>query len=109
MNKLIIDTLKPIGVPVSFMNYNQTADTFIVFMEYNQAPFLNADNAEKYTKHFFQIDVFSTGNYVELVKEVKTRMKQAGFGRMYESETYEEEMRRFRKIIRFSYISREEN
>ena len=90
------------------MNYNNTASTYIVFTEYNQASFLNADDDEQFTKHFYQVDVFSNGNYLELVKDVKRLMKQAGFGRMFESETYDEDMKKFRKIIRFSYISKNE-
>lgn len=103
LNKLIMETLKPLGVPVAFANYNQTADTYIVFIEYNQAPKLNADDKEIITKHFFQVDVFSKENYLQLVEELKERMKQAGFSRMFESETYEEEMKMFRKILRFNY------
>lgn len=101
-----MNTLRPIGVPVSFANYNQTADTYIVFLEYNQTSAQNADNQEQYTKHFFQVDVFSSGDYINLVKEVKRRMKQAGFGRMFESETYDTDMKKYRKILRFSYISK---
>lgn len=104
-----MDTLKPLNVPVSFATYNQTADTYIVFIEYNQASQLNADDDELFTKHFFQVDVFSRGNYLQLVKDVKRLMKQAGFGRMFESETYDDDMKMFRKILRFSYISKEEN
>lgn len=103
LNRLIRDTLTPLGVPVSFANYNLTADTYIVFIEYNQASRMNADDEELLTKHFFQVDVFSKGNYLQLVKDVKQRMKEAGFGRMFESETYEEEMKMYRKILRFNY------
>lgn len=113
LNNLIIDTLEPLGVPVVFANYNsvkdddgQPVDTYIVFVEYNQAPWLNADDKELYTKHFFQVDVFSSGNYLQLVSGVKQRMKAAGFGRMFESETYDDGMKKFRKIMRFSYISK---
>lgn len=103
LNKLIRDTLSPLGVPVAFANYNQTADTYIVFIEYNQASRMNADDQEVITKHFFQVDVFSKSNYLQLVEELKERMKQAGFNRMFESETYEEDMRMYRKILRFNY------
>ena len=103
-----MDTLKPLGIPVSFMNYNNTASTYVVFMEYNQSSWLQADDEEQMTKHFYQVDVFSSGNYLPLVKDVKRLMKQAGFGRMFESETYDEDMKKFRKILRFSYISKYE-
>lgn len=103
-----MDTLSPLNVPVSQANYNNTADTYIVFVEYNQAAWLSADDDEKFTKHFFQVDVFSSGNYMQLVKDIKRLMKKVGFGRMFESETYDEDMKKFRKIIRFSYISASE-
>lgn len=103
LNSLIISTLSPLGVPVAFARYNNTADTYIVFTEYNQASRMNADDDELITKHFFQVDVFSKGNYLQLTQDVKRLMKQAGFGRMFESETYDDDMQRFRKIIRFNY------
>lgn len=103
LNKLIIDTLSPLGVPVSFARYNNVADTYIVFLEYNQASEMNADDVEVITKHFFQVDIFSSGNYLQLVKDVRNKMKGAGFGRMFESETYDDDMKKFRKIMRFDY------
>lgn len=103
INRLIMDTLRPLGVPVAAANYNSTAETYIVFVEYNQASRMNADDDELITKHFFQVDVFSSGNYLQLVKDVKRLMKQAGFGRMFESETYDIDMKKFRKILRFNY------
>lgn len=103
LNRLIRDTLTPLGVPVAQANYNQTADTYIVFLEYNQASRMNADDEELISKHFYQVDIFSKGNYLQLVKDVKDRMKKAGFGRMFESETYDEDMRMYRKILRFNY------
>jgi len=108
LNGLIIDTLKPLNVPVSFASYNQTADTYIVFLEYNQKSWLIADDEEKQTEHLFQVDVFSKGNYLDLVKEMKKLLKEIGFRRTFETETYEDEMKRFRKILRFAYISEEE-
>lgn len=107
INRLIEDTLNALA-PTSFGTYNSSEETYIVYIEYNQAPWLSADDKEMFTKHFYQVDVFSSGNYLNLVKDVKRAMKQVGFGRMWESETYEEEMKKFRKTLRFSYISEEE-
>lgn len=103
LNKLIMDTLSPLGVPVAFANYNNTADTYIVFVIYNEAPEMSADDVEIITKYFIQMDVFSSGNLINLVKEVKKRMKEAGFGRMFASQTYDADMKKFREIIRFNY------
>jgi hypothetical protein len=108
VKQLILDTLSPLGVPVSFATYDSLEPTYIVFLEYNQAPLLNADDEEMYTKHFYQMDVFSDGNYTQLVKDVKNLMKSVGFGRMFESETYDPDLKKYRKIIRFSYVTNKE-
>lgn len=103
LNRLIIDTLKPLGVPVSAATYNNTANTYIVFVEYNQASRMNVNDEEYITKHFFQVDVFSKGNYLDLVNQTRKKMKAAGFRRMFESETFDDDMKMFRKIMRFNY------
>lgn len=108
INQLIIETLKPLNVPVSFGTYNQSANTYVVFLEYNQGSAMKADDEEYRTKHLYQVDVFSKGNYLDLVKQLKKLLKEVGFSRTFETETYEDEMKRFRKILRFSYISKEE-
>lgn len=103
LNKLIRDTLLPLGVPVAKLRYNQTAPTYIVYTEYNQAPRFNADDQELITKHFYQVDVFSKSDFTDLVNEVRTRLTEVGFKRMFESETYDEDMNMYRSIMRFNF------
>jgi hypothetical protein len=113
MNAFIIRTLSPLNVPVGYMNYNQTADIYIAFNEYDQSSFYNADDEEQFTRHFFQFDVFASPSkgvrFFEVATEMKRLMKEVGFGRMFESETYDEDMRKYRKIMRFSYVSKPEH
>lgn len=99
-------TLEQLGVPVANSVYEGQEETYIVFNEYNQAPLLSADDEEISTKYFYQVDVFSKYNYTQLVKQLKKLMKEAGYGRMFESETYETNMKMYRKIIRFSYATK---
>lgn len=108
VNAIIDSALSPLGVPVTPLTSDNIADTYIVITEYNQASWLNADDVEWLTKHFYQVDVYSIGNYIQLVKDVKKRMKSAGFGRMFESETYDNEAKKNRKILRFHYVSTNE-
>jgi len=103
LNKLIMDTLKPLNVPIAKMRYNQTSDTFIVFMEYNQAPRISADDFEFATKHFYQVDVFSKSDFTNLVDDVRGKLTDVGFRRMFESESYDEDMKMYRSIMRFNY------
>ena len=106
MNALIIQTLRPLNVPVAFSTYNNTASQYIIFNTYNEASFYNADDEEQYTQYFVQVDVFSSGDYTNLVEQVDQLMREAGFGRMFASETYDDEAGKYRKIFRFSYIKR---
>ena len=108
VDKLVKDTLEALA-PTSQGTYTGNESTYIIFNEYNQSPWLSADDEEKWTKHFYQVDVFSSGNFNKLVKQAKKEMKKVGFGRMFESGTYESEMKMYRRIIRFSYISKEED
>ncbi|KIP21135.1 hypothetical protein JV16_01629 [Anoxybacillus ayderensis] len=104
LNKMIIDTLKHVGVPVAFQTYSGTATTYITFFEYNQFSALNADDEEQQTAHFIQVDVWSKGDYTSIVQQVKERMIAAGFRRTSEVDLFEEETKTYHKAIRFSYI-----
>lgn len=106
LGKLIIETLRPLNVPVEHGRYNQTGDVYIVFIEYNQTSRLVADDREIITRHFFQVDVFSKTDYTDLVNDVRRLMVEAGFKRMFESETYDDGMKMYRKIFRFNYDSK---
>lgn len=103
VNELILKTLAPLKIPVSAMTYSGKDDTYVIINEYNQASEMNADDKELITKYFYQIDVFSSDDYTDLVKSIRNAMKKAGFGRMFESETYDSDVEKFRKIMRFNY------
>jgi thiamine pyrophosphate-dependent acetolactate synthase large subunit-like protein len=105
IKKILRDALLPIGVPVSAISSNNTADEYIVFNEYNQASALNADDDELSTKHFYQVDVYTKGDFTDIVAEVETRLKAASFKRMFSSETYDSDAQKYRKILRFSYTT----
>lgn len=104
LNAKIINALKPTGVPIAFSTYNNRASEYVIFNTYNEASFINADDVEQMTNYFIQVDVFSSGDYTTLVKQVDQLMREAGFGRMFASETYDDEAGKYRKIFRFSYL-----
>jgi hypothetical protein len=104
LNKLIIDTLSHIGIPVTFQVYEGEEDTFITFFEYNQLPALNADDEEQNSKHFIQVDIWSNQDYTNIVNQVKNSLLQNGFKRTSEAELYETETGTFHKAIRFSFV-----
>lgn len=109
LNKLIIDTLKPIGIPVALLTYTGTATTYITFFKYNEIGEVFAEDTEQETRHSIQIDVWSKGNYVDVVKQVKKLLKEQGFSRVTAHELYEDDTKIFHKVIRFYYDDQSEN
>jgi hypothetical protein len=103
LNSLIINTLKPLKIPVEFITYIGTARPYITFLELDQRSALNCDDEEKQTSHSIQINIFHTGNYVSLVESVKQKMIAAGFKRTNEQDFYETDTKLYHKVIRFSY------
>ena len=103
LNSLIISTLAPTGVPVDFQTYTGTATTYITFFEYNQQGALYADDTELNTRYSVQIDVWSKGNYKNVVEQARTLMTNAGFTRNSENDIYERETQIFHKVMRFYY------
>lgn len=68
---------------------------------------LYAENEELYTTYTVQIDIFSEGNYKELVKEIKKVMKENNFLKEFGGSLYEEKTKLFHYILRFNYESEE--
>jgi hypothetical protein len=108
LNKLVIDTLKPIGVPVAFQTYSGTAQTYITFFCYNSKGELFADDEEIETGFYIQVDVWSKGDYTSIVPQVKELMTAAGFRRTTETELYEPDTKIYHKVLRFSYVQEKE-
>lgn len=103
LNSFIMSILSPLGVPVRPLFYNGSASTYITFFEYNQNGALHADDEEKKTHHFIQVDIWSDGDYINLANQVRENMKQAGFIRTFETEVYDYELDNYHKVFRFRY------
>lgn len=103
MNKLVLDSLNPLGVPVAFHEYSGQATTYISFFFYNETPKLNADDTEKVTGYYVQVDVWSKGDYTDLVNQVKNAMTAAGFRKTTAADMYEKDTELYHKALRFSY------
>lgn len=100
MNKLIIDTLKLLGIPVSFMKYKGQEPTYITFFSYDGRPGLQADDREKQAKYYYQIDIWSKDDYTELVNNVRQALLNVGFLRINEFDLFEEDTGYYHKVLR---------
>jgi len=108
LNQLILNTLNDVGSPVDYMSYSGSERTYITFFEYDQGAGLEADDKEQSTAHYIQIDIYSPGNFLSIVKNVKRKMKQAGFKKNFETEMYENDTKLYHKVLRFYFISETE-
>lgn len=101
INQDVIKALKDTGVPVSFQTYTGTADSYITFFTYLDKPEQHADDKETITGHYVQIDVWSKGDYTDLVNAVHKRMLAAGFIKQSFYDLYEQDLKIYHKAMRF--------
>lgn len=101
LNSLILATLNPTGVPVSFQVYGGAASTYITFFEVVDVPAMHSDNELDSTVKSIQIDVWSTGNYATAVNDVKRLMKEAGFLWTSGREFYESDTKKYHYVLEY--------
>ncbi|WP_373898826.1 hypothetical protein ACER0A_004810 [Haloimpatiens sp. FM7315] len=104
INKLIINTLKPLNIPVCFQRYSGKGETYITFHEYFSGGEDYEDDEERLTSHYVQIDVWSKNDYTGLVNEIKNLLNTVGFKRLNEADLYEEDTKIYHKGIKFYYL-----
>ncbi len=100
INKFIMDTLLPLGVPIEFQKYSGDAKTYITFHEYLQEGDGFEDDIERIAGHYVQIDVWSITDYIDLVRRVKNLLAAAGCYRLGEADFFEPETGIYHKGIK---------
>lgn len=108
INKLLLDTLKPLGVPIGFQKYSGQESTYITFHEYSQTGEEFEEDIEAFTGHYVQVDVWSKSDYTALVANLKTALKSAGFHRLDEADFYEPDTGLYHKGLKFYYLESKE-
>ena len=108
INKVIIETLKPLNIPVSFQKYIGKAETYITFHEYLASGEEFEDDEEILTAHYIQVDIWSKNDYTEIVGKIKVRLIEKGFKRLNEIDLYEEDIKIYHKGLKFYYLEESE-
>ncbi|WP_163195275.1 hypothetical protein [Clostridium thermarum] len=109
INKMIIDTLKPLKIPVAFQKYSGKAENYITFHEYLASGEEYEDDEVTLTAHYVQVDVWSKSDYTDLVAKVKKLLTSAGFKRLNEIDLYEEGTKIYHKGLKFYYLEEMES
>ncbi len=106
MNRLVMNALAPLEKPIHYVTAVNEDNEYIIINEFNTGAALIADDEEQTSNQIVQLDIFSNGNFLDLVEQTMHLMKQAGFVRTYEAPgEFDEDMKRFRKTIRFAYLN----
>ncbi len=84
-----------ITIPVKYLRYKGNETTYVCYMQVDaQSSYAGDDELLGYVG-FYDFDVYSKGNYLSVVEEIKKKMKANGFvwqpsrdsGDMYEDDT----------------------
>ena len=97
------DILNPTGVTVTKLKYTGNATTYITYFTYNEQGEAFAENTEKDTSYFVQVDIWTKNEFEDLYKQVLVLMTAEGYYRSYAHELYESDTQIKHKVIRFQY------
>lgn len=95
MNELIEQMFNNFIVPVAFLRYNGHATAYVTYRQTDIDNVLGADNKIINYVDYYDFDIYSKGNYFEIIEGVKEILTNNGFmwqpsrdsGDMYEDDT----------------------
>lgn len=100
MNELIETIFKDfqvggVSIPVVFLRYDGHGTSYVVYMQTDADNAFSADDALENYVDYYDFDIYSKGNYTNIVEQVKTILEDNGFrwqparssGDMFEDDT----------------------
>ena len=101
VNARVMEALSDLGIPIRFQHYSGQEKPYLTFFNYLESGELYADDDEMTTGYYTQLDLWSEGDYAELVEQIHTRMTEAGFFRRSFSDLYEQNTNLHHKVMRY--------
>ena len=110
MNSLIEQILNNfivsgVSIPVSFLRYTGDKTTYVTYNQLQIDTTFYGDNELLNYMDYYDFDIYSKGNYLEIVKELKNILEQNGFiwqPSMTSSDLYEDDTGYFHKTLCFA-------
>ena len=101
-----------ITIPVSYMQYiNKKGEPYIVFSQYDKDNSYSGDDEILGYISYYDFDIYSKSNYLEIIEAVKKIMKSSGWTwqpRRDSPDFYESDTKYFHKTLCFAYPIQEE-
>ena len=112
MNKIINQVLSAMrvngkAVPFAFLHYEGHDDTYITYQQMDADNSLSGDDELIGYADYYDFDIYSKGNYLDIVESVKNLLEQNGFEwqpSQTSNDLYEEDTGYFHKTLNFAYI-----
>ena len=84
MRKLITSIFKNFtvngkAIPVSFMRYDGHETSYVTWMQYDMANSFSGDDELMGYVEYYDFDVYSKGNYTDIIEEIKKLLKDNAF------------------------------
>lgn len=105
MNSDIETIFTGFTTPVFFMRYTGTAKTYITYQEIEALDYFDAEDDMQYVRHIYDFDIFSKGDFTDLIASVKSLMKQNGWEWLPDnssSDMYEVDTGYYHKTLSFA-------
>lgn len=115
MNELIETIFKDfvvddVAIPVSFLFYEGHGEPYITYMNQDMDNSFSGDDDLLGYVTYYDFDVYSTGNFLNIVESVKTKLKQYGFvwqPSRSSQDFFETDTGYFHKTLNFAYPKEE--
>ena len=89
-------------IPVAHLRYKGSSKTFVTWTITGETPALTANDEDLCSICSVDVDIFSDGNYLDIVKEIKRIMKNNDWVWVEDStEMYEEDTKLYHKTCSF--------
>jgi len=98
-------TVGEVEIPVKFLRYNGNAETYITYQQTDSQNPLSGDDELLNYIDFYDFDIYSKGNYIPIVEEVKTLLESNGFRwqpNRSSSDMFEDDTGYYHKTLSFS-------
>ena len=103
--KLILGESLIIGddlIPIAHLRYNGKSKKFVTWTITGEAPALSANDEDLCSLVSLDVDIFSDGNYLDIEKQIKQKMKKNDWVWVEDSEEmYEEDTGLYHKTCSF--------
>lgn len=105
MQQYVMETLKPLDVPVYYVARKEAKLPLVVFNVTHEKSHSYWDDEETAIKYNVMINIFSRGNFVPIKNKIVELMKANGFKRYAITECiYQEDLEIYNQPLEFSYI-----